>query len=814
MRPGISTYIVLLIFCCSYSISQAQDYKAKGDKAWQQGEIKTAVNAYGFIKDLDKDATYLMKRGIGNFKLNALKKSIRDFTQARKVGNQDPELFNYMAQVKQHLQEHEEAAFFYKEYIKAIGEKNPKATRAYIELKNCLYAADHINDESTAMINDFGEDVNSYYDEIYPLQSPRFGNTFYYTSNSNKSDMRGYSVALDKNGEWLAKKKFSIGINSKHDDYMMDISPDGQSMLYIRSEDGLAKNKIYVSTFDENEEQHIIELPDYLIFGAVDLQIVNRNTIAFASKDLGGMGGYDLFTINYKNRVWSDPINLGTEVNTEFDERSPYLSVNGEYVYFSSDKPYCFGGHDIYYYNFNWLDKGPRNLGQPINSPGNDLQYRISEDGQLAILSSDRKTGEGGYDVYMMYLKDPQPFPPKDMTQLEYVADYLRKPKSHLDKLKEKLKDEKPEKELAETDVTQVSEPVEEVLTVEEAEPKAQQKEEPKTKEEPKADIAITEKEEPKEKLVKKETVEEKEATKEIASVDRNKNSKDNSNKKTSTKKVLPQDPPKKEITAIEEVDTSTTGLKVKNERDLRYTLLYEDRQDLQNDVNKSKLEKLVRLLEEKPEYKVHLVAYTDYREPGLPEFMQYNTLKRANLVADILLQYGIDEKRIAIESMCDNYPLARKEVAGNKNEEFLPLNKRIDLEVRDDSYAVLMSQGVSDFKIPGYAMDRKYELFTHIREEVYYSVEIASSEIIFKNAVLRLYNDIYIRRETATAPNNYYVGIYNSLADAQALETELKDSSAPYAKVVAFYNGKAIKKSEIDQFLTDYPELKDYSLN
>ncbi len=807
MRPRIFTYIVVFIFCCSTTLSYAQDYRAKGDKAWEQGEIKTAVNAYGFIKDLDQDATYLMKRGIGNFKLNALKKSIRDFTQARKMGNKDPELFNYMAQVKQQLQEHEEAAFFYKEYIKAIGEKNPKATRAFIELKNCLYAAEHINDESSAMINDFGDDVNSYYDEIYPLQSPQLGNTFYYTSNSNKSDMRGYSVALDKNGEWLAKKKFSIGINSEHDDYMMDISPDGKSMLYIRSEDGLAKNKIYVSTFDENEEQHIIELPDYLIFGAVDLQIVNRNTIAFSSKDLGGMGGYDLFTINYKNRVWSDPINLGTEVNTEFDERSPYLSVNGEYVYFSSDRPYCFGGHDIYYYNFNWLDKGPRNLGQPINSPGNDLQYRLSEDGQLAILSSDRKTGEGGYDIYMMYLKDPNPFPAKDMTQLEYVADYLAVPQSHLDRLKAKMGDAKKEEVAVKKDKTVVSEPVVDIDKSELEKQAVEEEIETKKITEPTKDAKAPEP--PKKEIVVAEELE-KEAAIEVKEITKKKETPVNST--IVTDKAGDKNTEEKK-TALEEVVDDGTILKVDNERDLRFTLLYEDRQDLVNSVNKNKLDKLSALLKENTDYKVHLVAYTDYREPGLPEFMQYNTLKRANLVAEILKENGIGEERIVIESMCDNYPMARKEVAGKKNEEFLPLNKRIDLEVRDGSYSVLMNQAVSDFKLPGYAMDRKYELFTHVREEVYYSVEIASSDIIFKNAVLRLYSDIYIRRENAVAPNNYYIGIYNTLADAQALQEELKSSSAPYAKVVAFYNGVPIQEKDIQQFLEDYPQLKDYSL-
>ena len=824
MRLRNKDYTLLLLLSFLWMSMSAQDYRSKGDQAWEQGEIKTAVNAYGFIKDLEKDGKYLMKRGIGNFKLNYLKKAIRDFTQARKVGIKDPELFNYMAQVKQQLLEFEEACFFYKEYIKAVGENDPRAYRALIELKNSLYAANHLNEPTVAMMNDFGEDVNSYYDELYPIQSPRFGNIFYYTSNSNKEDMRGYSIAMDKNGEWLPKKKFGVGVNTKYDDYIMDISPDGQSMLFVRSEKGQSKNKIYVSTFDENEEQHVIELPDYLIFGAKDLQIVNRNIIAFASKDLGGAGGYDLFTINYKHRVWSDPINMGPEVNSEFDERSPFLSADGQYLYFSSDRPYCYGGYDVYYFNFLWVEQEPRNVGQPINGPGDDLQYRLSEDGQLAIMSSNRKTGKGGFDIYMMYLKEAKPFPARDTTQLEYVADYLKQPKTHLDKLKEKLASE--EVAASETDLEEekqeletkeiekaVEKKTEEVIVETDISKPLEQTTDVPT-EVVKAETPETKLDEPVTTGTKKpvaEVVASSEEKKEVTQMAAE--GEDNRDKvstetmsKTSTVEL------DKELKKIEESESTVEDLKVEIERDLRYTLLYSDRQDFQNEVNKTKILNLAKLLVENQDYTTHLLVHTDHREPGLPEFMQYNTLKRANLVGEILMNYGVEPGRIVIESMCDNYPIARKEVAGNKNDEHLPLNKRIDLEIRDGSGALLMNQRIKDFKLPGYASDRKYELFTHIREEVYYSIEIARSDIIFKNAVLRLYSDIYIRREDGKGDNLYYIGMYPNYEDARLLQEELKESSAPYARITAFHQGQPITDDQIKALSEDYPDLSNYA--
>jgi len=97
------------------------------------------------------------------------------------------------------------------------------------------------------------------------------------------------------------------------------------------------------------------------------------------------------------------------------------------------------------------------------------------------------------------------------------------------------------------------------------------------------------------------------------------------------------------------------------------------------------------------------------------------------------------------------------------------------------------------------------------VRDDIYYSVEIASSSHIYKNAVLRLYDDIYIRRATPISDNKYYVGIQNDYEKIKLLQEELSASSAPYAKIVAFYNGMPLRKSKASSILNDYPELKDY---
>lgn len=239
--------------------------------------------------------------------------------------------------------------------------------------------------------------------------------------------------------------------------------------------------------------------------------------------------------------------------------------------------------------------------------------------------------------------------------------------------------------------------------------------------------------------------------------------------------------------------------------------LLYQDRQDLMNEVNKAKINKLITYLRDNPQHRLHIISHTDHLEPGLPEFVQYNTIKRANLVARYLMDNGVARDNISIESVSANYPLAKPMISGLLNSEYLAYNKRIEFEIIDQDNSTLASHNISDAKIPGYALDRKYELYAHIREELYYSVEIASSEHIFKNAVLRLYDDIYIRKQSPVANNRYYIGIFNKYVEVLALQKELAESSAPYAKIKVFYQGQPVAAAELPLLAKDYPDLEAY---
>lgn len=124
--------------------------------------------------------------------------------------------------------------------------------------------------------------------------------------------------------------------------------------------------------------------------------------IIFASDLEGGQGGKDLWYIKQESRSqWSEPINLGTQVNTEGDEMFPYVRDNGD-LYFASNGHMGMGGLDIYVAkkkgDSQWGDV--ENLKAPINSNANDFAITFDGDADKGFFSSSREGGRGKDDIW------------------------------------------------------------------------------------------------------------------------------------------------------------------------------------------------------------------------------------------------------------------------------------------------------------------------------------------------------------------------------------------------------------------------------
>jgi outer membrane protein OmpA-like peptidoglycan-associated protein len=125
----------------------------------------------------------------------------------------------------------------------------------------------------------------------------------------------------------------------------------------------------------------------------------NGKIKVMALSEYGGYGGADLFVSYYENGAWSEPVNLGPEVNGPSNEEFPFLS-NDSTCYFSSDRNGGMGGYDVYSaerIGDRWINL--RHEGAPLNSSYNEIGFCMVPGQPLGYFASDRSGGAGGYDI-------------------------------------------------------------------------------------------------------------------------------------------------------------------------------------------------------------------------------------------------------------------------------------------------------------------------------------------------------------------------------------------------------------------------------
>ena len=135
------------------------------------------------------------------------------------------------------------------------------------------------------------------------------------------------------------------------------------------------------------------------------------------------LGTTDLFVSHRDDDGnWSKAQRLNSNVNTDGNERSPFIHHDGKTLYFSSDKHLGMGGYDLFVSrrgaNGDW--SVPVNLGFPLNSSDDEMNLVVSNDAVKAFISSQRTGGRGGFDIYEFEMDDK--FRP-EAVEIEMISD-------------------------------------------------------------------------------------------------------------------------------------------------------------------------------------------------------------------------------------------------------------------------------------------------------------------------------------------------------------------------------------------------------
>lgn len=245
------------------------------------------------------------------------------------------------------------------------------------------------------------------------------GKTLYFT-NDNKYDSdllelinNGYSSKFNPElNTWQKMKSLGKELNTSEHEIVVGLSKDEEKLI-INVNWMQEHGDIFLSSIYKNKSKSLKELEkninsDYNeSSGSLSL---NNDTIYFSSDRPGGYGGQDLYmSVHLPNGSWGLPINLGSEINTKYNEAYP--SPNENKLQFSSDRPASMGGYDIFVATKNknkWISVN--NMGYPINDFYDNHVISYSMNKRYGYMSKIRPEGYGAYDIYQVVFNtiDPQ----------------------------------------------------------------------------------------------------------------------------------------------------------------------------------------------------------------------------------------------------------------------------------------------------------------------------------------------------------------------------------------------------------------------
>ncbi|NVO09768.1 MAG: PD40 domain-containing protein [Bacteroidales bacterium] len=307
-----------------------------------------------------------------------------------------------------------------KPQIKRVAERR-KAT--------CEFAIKAIQNPVPFNPINLGLNVNSSYDEYWPSLSAD-ENTLVITANIPKDSSLNqvihnrqedfFITHRNSEGKWEPIKPVGKPLNTPFNEGAQSITSDGKKMYYtvcrgvcniFSSEltpDGTWSAPTRLSTINSNKFSN--KQPSISPDG---------RTLYFVSNRPGGYGGFDIYKTTLKDDgSWSTPKNLGNTINTEGEEQSPFIHFDNQTLYFASDGHVGMGGLDLFVSRLSsdstWSI--PKNLGYPINTYRDEDGLIVNARGTTAYYSSDRDP-QHGRDIFTFDL-DPsiQPIPASYLT--------------------------------------------------------------------------------------------------------------------------------------------------------------------------------------------------------------------------------------------------------------------------------------------------------------------------------------------------------------------------------------------------------------
>ena len=404
--------LIILIFILQSCVTSKSALKN-----FNNAEYNSAAEKYNqIVKEDDPKTNFLLAESYR--KSNQIKKSTDYYKKAIENGYKDEIVHYYLALSLKANSKINEAITTINNYIQK-GKNEKYIEYAKAELRN-LNELKNYPDSSYYSVKNL-EAINSNLTEYSPTYSN--GKLFFVSNRDTEKRYKGTGTPFTDIYEIKTKgavvDQNSLKIlpdNINHEEVnegSITFSKDGMFMVFAKGNDGKSSGRnnvdLYYSRYRSNKWQtpRLLNINNSKSWDSTPFLSIDGKTLYFSSNRSNGYGGTDIYKANLNKRGrWINLQNLGPEINTPGNEMYPYVSEDGK-LYFASDYHLGFGGLDIMIATRKGGKISIENPGKPLNSEGDDFGIYFFNQTK-GFFTSNRIGGKGDDDIYTFVNNDPE----------------------------------------------------------------------------------------------------------------------------------------------------------------------------------------------------------------------------------------------------------------------------------------------------------------------------------------------------------------------------------------------------------------------
>jgi len=345
-------------------------------------------------------------------------------TNSYKEKRSPPEALYYLGNAYRENNRMDEAIEAYEQFKLILDPVVYDAVLVEEQITSCKIAIAQQKNPMYFISVNMGEGINDRFEEINPLMSGD-EKVFIFTRRLQFYDAVFYSQKV--NGKWSEPQNLTPSFSVDGNSYCTGLSYNGDEVYVYRSDN--FDGNLYVSKFRSGKWSKLEKLSGNIntkFWESHASLSKDGRTLYFTSNRDGGYGGLDIYrSERTRGGDWGQAINLGPVINSKYNEDAPFVTDDGNTLYFSSMGHYNMGGYDIFY--STRLDNGqwakPLNAGYPLNTTRDDLFFVPFRDGAYAFYAKyDPSDSYGMMDLYKLEVfteLHPRKFILKGVTRIE-----------------------------------------------------------------------------------------------------------------------------------------------------------------------------------------------------------------------------------------------------------------------------------------------------------------------------------------------------------------------------------------------------------